>query len=94
MNQERLNEDVLNYCNIAWGLTHNKYLRDNPIYIDHDITPTPDEYHAKLQGQNPECIMSVASDRLKETKTMDGKIVFSWKNWFTRLYNKVRGCFK
>jgi hypothetical protein len=93
MNQEQLNEEVYAYFDIEWGLSETKRLRENPIYVDHDITPTPLEYHAKLQGQNPICIIKKVNN-LQETFKMNGDKIFSWKNYFIRLYRKVRGYFK
>ena len=90
VNQKKLNEDVMAYCDIAWGLKELRERKDRPqIYRNIDVILAPRPETATLCRP---ISMSIKTDDFNMIKD---KVVepekFSLKKWFIGLLRKVIG---
>ena len=84
VNQKKLNEDVMAYCDIAWGIKEEREKRQRPVlYRNIDLVSGPQTPN----GRNPIVMCKDA------TYKAIGHVVKVEKqpHWFIRLLRKVIG---
>lgn len=87
VNQKKLNEDVMAYCDIAWGLKAERERRSRePIYRNIELLSPPQTPN----GENP-IVMCNEDFRIFKPKV---EVPEPKVHWLVRLYRKVRGLFK